>query len=98
MRTFDSKSFRKEIIKEYGSVKNLKNYLKTEAKDTGWDCRLSEVVVNGVTVKYTDNPNHFAEFFVSLPHVGFTGTYALDAGSITRAGKRRGNGTWKVIL
>ena len=98
MRQFNHREFKKEIESQFGSISNLKSYLKNEAEDTGWDCRLSEVVIDGVQVKYTDNPNHFATFFIQLHHVGMTGTYALDRSSYTRAGKRRGAGNLKPIF
>lgn len=98
MRKFNPSDLKKKIKKEFGSISKLKSYLKNEAKDTGWDCRLSEVVIDGVQIKYTSNPNHFAEFFIQLQHIGMTGTYALDRSSYTPAGKRRGAGNFKPIF
>lgn len=98
MRKFDSDAFKKEIVKRFGSIGNLKTYLKYEAEDKGFDVRLSEVLIDGVKVKYSGNENHFAWFFVELPHVGMTGTYALDYDSFTTAGKRRGATHCKTIF
>ena len=98
MRTFKPNEFKKAIKKEFGSVAKLKSYLRTEAEDLGWDCRLAEVVIDGVKVKYTSNPNHFARYFVELPHVGFTSTTALDRSSYTAAGKRRHVGSLRTVL
>ena len=98
MRKFDPKQFKKKIESQFGSVSQLKSYLQNEAEDLGWDCKLSEVEIDGVKVKYTDNPNHFATFFIQLQHVGMTGTYALDYSSYTPAGKRRGAANFKPII
>lgn len=98
MRKFDKTHFENQIKQRFGSVKNLKHFLEFEAEDTGFDVRLSEVEIDGVKVKMSGNPNHFAKFFVQIPHVGMTGTYALDYDSFTRAGKRRGATYCKTIL
>lgn len=98
MRKFDKGKFKEAIKKEFGSVRELKRYLKEDAEDIGFDVKLSKVVIDGVTVKYSGNPNHFAKYYVELPHVGMTGTYALDYDSFTRAGKRRGSGNGRIIL
>lgn len=98
MRKFDKVQFQNQIKNQFGSVKKLKHFLEFEAKDVGFDVRLSEVDIDGVKVKMSGNPNHFAKFFVQIQHVGMTGTYALDYDSFTREGKRRGATYTKTIL
>ena len=98
MRKFDRSKLKKDIQSKFGSIKNLKHFLQYEAEDIGFDVRLSKVELDGVTIKYSGNPNHFAKFYVELRHVGMTGTYALDYDSFTRAGKKRGSTHGTVIF
>lgn len=98
MRKFNETQFKNQIKKRFGSVKKLKHFLEFEAEDVGFDVRLSEVDIDGVKVKMSGNPNHFAKFYVQIQHVGMTGTYALDYDSFTRAGKKRGATHVRTIL
>jgi hypothetical protein len=86
------KEIRKELKAHFGhaDLNKIRAALKTAAVDE-WGCRHSEVKLGGgVAVAYTNNPNHFAEFYLKLQGVGMTSTLALTAKDITRAGKQRG--------
>lgn len=98
MKKFNTNKLKQSIVERWGSIKELKNFLKYEAEDIGFDVRLTEVEVDGVKIKHSGNPNHFAEFYVEIRHVGMVGTYGLDYDSITTAGKRRGSGNGRLIF
>lgn len=44
----------------------------------------------GFSVYFTANPNHFCRFGARMRGVGMTETRALDAASLTSAGRQRG--------
>jgi hypothetical protein len=94
MRDMKLKQFKKsELIKEiksqYGSVSNLKKYLKKTAKYQ-YGCNTNEIKIYGCSIVYTSNPNCFAEYLISIPLVGMRDQLGLDKSSITKAGHQRG--------
>lgn len=85
-----SKSALKQAIKDkFGGIAGLKQHLKSIAVNE-YGCYYSEVEVYGCKVYYTDNPNHFCKFGISVPCVGFNDTMALGRSSLTKAGIQRG--------
>jgi hypothetical protein len=88
MKKFSISDLKKEISKKYGSVSGLKKFLKDTAKYE-YGGYTNEVNVYGCRIVYTDNPNCFASFLISIPMVGFNSQFALGKSSLTKAGKIR---------
>lgn len=43
----------------------------------------------GLTLNYTDNPNHYARIYIGVRLPGMTMTYALQKSDLTKAGALR---------
>jgi hypothetical protein len=89
---FSSPALKKEIISKYGSISNLKKFLKSKAKYQ-YGGYYNEVEVFGCKISYNDNANCFASYIISIPHVGFISQLALGKSSLTKAGLQRLAGT-----
>lgn len=87
-----SPHLKKEIISKYGSISNLKKFLKANSKFE-YGGHFNEVEVFGCKISYNDNPNCFASYIISIPQVGFKTQLALGKSSFTKAGLRRLAGT-----
>lgn len=92
--TFSKTELKNEIVSKYGSVSKMKKFLKDTAKFQ-YGGRSNEIEIYGCKITYTDNPNCFASYIISIPHVGFTSGYGLGKSSITKAGKIRLGSTIK---
>ena len=98
MKQFNNKEFKKEIIKQFGSVPKLKAHLKSISTNE-YGAYTSEVKIYGCKVVYTSNPNCFASYLVRIPMCGMSDSNALDYSSFTKAGiKRLGNYNLKTII
>lgn len=82
---------KKIILKETGfkSINDLKAHLKSIA-EFQYGCYYSEIKKPTFRVMYTSNKNCFASYIVSMNGTGMQIEKALDASSITAAGKARG--------
>ncbi len=89
LKKFSKSALKKAIKEHFGSVSGLKKHLKAIAKYQ-YGCNYSELEVYGCKVYYTDNPNHFCTFGISIPCVGFSDARALGVSSLTKAGIQRG--------
>lgn len=88
MKQFSKLQLKKEIVKTFGSVYNLKLTLKKTAVYQ-YGGYFNEIEVYGCKISYNDNPNCFASFIINIPHIGFTSQLALGFCSITDAGRVR---------
>lgn len=88
MKTFSKTELKKEIIRQFGSVKNLKTYLKMNA-EYQYGAHFKEITIYGCRISYNDNPNCFARYIITIPHLGMSSQYALGKSSLTKAGKIR---------
>ena len=88
MKKFVKSHYKNLIVERFGSITNLKKHLVDTAKYS-YGAMLSEVEIEGAKFCYTSNPNHFAKFYVKLPSVGFTQTFALGRSGFTKNGKIR---------
>ena len=88
MKQFSKSALKKEIISGFGSVSGLKKFLKENAtyQYGGFMC---EIEIYGCRIVYTDNPNCFASYLITIPHIGFRSQFGLGKSSITKAGKIR---------
>jgi hypothetical protein len=88
MKTFSKSELKKEIVAKFGSVSGLKKFLKENAvyQYGGYSINIE---IYGCRISYTDNPNCFASYLISIPHVGFRAQFGLGKSSITKAGKIR---------
>ncbi len=91
MKKWSDSKFVKAVRAEYGSLSKLKKHLKSIAVNE-YDCWTASVELMGCRVAYTSNPNHWCEFYVSIPCVVFHDTRALGKQSITKAGALRMGG------
>lgn len=81
-------NLKNEIVKRYGSISGLKNFLKNNAVYQ-YGGHFNEIEIYGCRISYNDNPNCFASFIITVPHIGFISQYGLGISSITKAGKVR---------
>jgi hypothetical protein len=88
MKQFSKPQLKKEIVETFGSVSGLKKFLKENATYQ-YGGLFSEIEIYGCKISYNDNPNCFASFIITIPHLGFTSQYGLGLSSITKAGKLR---------
>ena len=86
------KIVRKELKNYFGTINlnQIRKVIKSNAINQ-YDCLFCEIKLNnGVTIAYTSNDNHFAEYFLKLQLVGMVNTLALTKKDITKNGKLRG--------
>lgn len=88
MKKFSITTLKREINSKYGSVAKLKAHLKKTAKYQ-WGGHFNEIELYGCKISYNDNPNCFANYIITIPHVGFSSQMALSVDSITKAGRLR---------
>jgi hypothetical protein len=88
MKQFSKSELKKEIVSKFGSVSGLKKFLK-ETATYQYGGFISEIEIDGCRITYTDNPNCFASYIITIPHVGFSSQFGLGKSSITKAGKIR---------
>ncbi len=88
LENFSKTELKREIVKKYGSVRNLKAQLKKDATYE-YGTWMNEVLIYGCRIIYTSNPNSFASFIIRIPHLGYSSEYGLGKSSITKAGERR---------
>jgi hypothetical protein len=88
MKQFLKPQLKKEIVNQFGSISELKKFLKENAKYQ-YGGHFNEIEIYGCKISYNDNPNCFASFIINIPHLGFTSQYGLGKSSITKAGKIR---------
>jgi hypothetical protein len=88
VRKFSKSILKNEIVKTFGSISGLKKFLKENATYQ-YGGLFSEILIDGCRISYNNNPNCFAEFIITIPHLGFYSQYGLGKSSITKAGKIR---------
>ena len=88
MKQFSKSQLKKEITSKFGSVSGLKKFLKDNAtyQYGGYS---KDIEIYGCRISYTDNPNCFASYIISIPHLGFRSQFGLGKSSITKAGRIR---------
>lgn len=86
MKNFSKTKLKREIKRQFGSIKNLKNHLKANAKYQ-YGGHFNEISIYGCKISYNDNLNCFASYIITIPHVGSSSQYALGNTSFTKAGK-----------
>ncbi len=70
-------------------LQELKSKLFKKRRNTGFDCKYSQIKCKGFYAFYTSNENHFCEYGITFKGVGMSSTYGIDADSITPAGRQR---------
>jgi hypothetical protein len=88
MKTFSKTELKRQIVSQYGSVAKLKKHLK-ETATYQYGGYFNEITIYGCKISYNDNPNCFASYIISIPHVGYRSQFGLGKSSITKAGRLR---------
>lgn len=88
IKKFSKPALKKEIVKKFGSISGLKKFLVDNAVYQ-YGGLFGEIQIYGCKISYNNNPNCFANFIITIPHLGFYSQYGLGKSSITKAGRMR---------